>query len=151
MKFETGVLYHRWGKLDVAEKSYLTALQLDPNNKQTVDNLELLKRRRKQWCWFVLRYLRVSVWHSGIPHLNSASVHSIVILAGIYWAKVAIQVVQIMQCTTGHELYWAHHQIIFTWVRSAVKFKVKLRQKYLNFYCEIGSFSYFLSVFNQLS
>lgn len=43
-----GVLYHRWGKLDEAEKCYLTALRLDPSNRQTVDNLELLKRKRKQ-------------------------------------------------------------------------------------------------------
>lgn len=37
-----GVLYHRWGKLILAEESYKHALSLDPNNKQTTDNLQLL-------------------------------------------------------------------------------------------------------------
>jgi len=45
---DAGVLYHRWGKLDKAEQSYLIALRLDPNNRQTVDNLQLLKRKQKQ-------------------------------------------------------------------------------------------------------
>jgi len=44
---DAGVLYHRWGKLDKARQSYLIALQLDPNNAQTLDNLQLLNRRQK--------------------------------------------------------------------------------------------------------
>lgn len=37
-----GVLYHRWGKLILAEEAYKHALILDPNSKQTTDNLQLL-------------------------------------------------------------------------------------------------------------
>ena len=47
MCYNAGVLYHRWGKLDKAEQSYVTALRLDPDHTQTVDNLELLRRKLK--------------------------------------------------------------------------------------------------------
>ena len=40
-----GVLYHRWGKLDLAEQSYKTALSVEPNSKQTLENLQLLYRK----------------------------------------------------------------------------------------------------------
>lgn len=40
-----GVLYHRWGKLDLAEKSYKTALTLEPTSKQTMENLRLLYKK----------------------------------------------------------------------------------------------------------
>ena len=42
----SGVLYHRWGKLDKAEKAYSQALQLDPNNPSTLENLGMLQKKR---------------------------------------------------------------------------------------------------------
>ena len=41
-----GVLYHRWGKLDKAEKAYSQALQLDPSNPSTLENLGMLQKKR---------------------------------------------------------------------------------------------------------
>jgi protein O-mannosyl-transferase len=47
----SGVLYHRWKKFAHAEKSYLTALDLDPNLQTAKDNLQMLRKnvaKRKQ-------------------------------------------------------------------------------------------------------
>jgi len=41
----TGVLYHRWGKFDLAEKSYLKAVQLEPHLQTTQENLKMLYRK----------------------------------------------------------------------------------------------------------
>ena len=42
------MLYHRWGKLDKAEKAYRQALQLDPNNPSTLENINMLQKRREK-------------------------------------------------------------------------------------------------------
>ena len=42
-----GVLYHRWDKLDQAEKHYVQALKLKPDSALTRDNLEMLQRKRQ--------------------------------------------------------------------------------------------------------
>lgn len=41
----TGVLYHRWGKLQKAKESYERALALDPNSETTRENLAMLLRK----------------------------------------------------------------------------------------------------------
>ncbi|XP_055851404.1 protein O-mannosyl-transferase TMTC4 [Episyrphus balteatus] len=40
-----GVLYHRWGNVDLATKSYLTAIKLDPKSKTARDNLSKLRKK----------------------------------------------------------------------------------------------------------
>ena len=45
--FLTGVLYHRWGKHNKAEKCYIKALQLDPQSENVHENLEKLKRTKR--------------------------------------------------------------------------------------------------------
>uniref|UniRef100_A0A8C9TY34 dolichyl-phosphate-mannose--protein mannosyltransferase n=1 Tax=Scleropages formosus TaxID=113540 RepID=A0A8C9TY34_SCLFO len=42
------VLYHRWGKLELAKKHYELSLQLDPNAPGTKDNFNMLKRKLEQ-------------------------------------------------------------------------------------------------------
>ena len=46
MLYLSGVLYHRWGNLDKAEKAYSAALQLDPNNPSTLENINMLRKKR---------------------------------------------------------------------------------------------------------
>ena len=43
--FSIGVLYHRWGKFEEAEKSYITALQIDPSAQQTSEHLRMLMKK----------------------------------------------------------------------------------------------------------
>lgn len=40
-----GVLYHRWGNVDAATRSYLTAIKLDPKSKTAKDNLAKLRNK----------------------------------------------------------------------------------------------------------
>ncbi|XP_043927170.1 protein O-mannosyl-transferase TMTC4 [Protopterus annectens] len=42
------VLYHRWGKLDLAKKHYEVSLKLDPMAPGTKENFSLLKRKLEQ-------------------------------------------------------------------------------------------------------
>ncbi|XP_052004901.1 protein O-mannosyl-transferase TMTC4-like [Xyrauchen texanus] len=42
------VLYHRWGKLELAKKHYELSLQLDPNAPGTKENYNMLRRRLEQ-------------------------------------------------------------------------------------------------------
>lgn len=42
------VLYHRWGKLDLAKKHYELSLKLDPNAPGTNENYNMLKRKLEQ-------------------------------------------------------------------------------------------------------
>ncbi|KAF4087339.1 hypothetical protein AMELA_G00094670 [Ameiurus melas] len=42
------VLYHRWGKLDLAKKHYELALKLDPGAPGTKENYNMLKRKLEQ-------------------------------------------------------------------------------------------------------
>ncbi|KAK3095523.1 hypothetical protein FSP39_015624 [Pinctada imbricata] len=43
-----GVLYHRWGKREEAEKAYRKALQIEPNNQNTLANLQMLQQKYGQ-------------------------------------------------------------------------------------------------------
>uniref|UniRef100_A0A9J7YP15 dolichyl-phosphate-mannose--protein mannosyltransferase n=1 Tax=Cyprinus carpio carpio TaxID=630221 RepID=A0A9J7YP15_CYPCA len=42
------VLYHRWGKLDLAKRHYELSLRLDPNAPGTKENYNMLKRKLEQ-------------------------------------------------------------------------------------------------------
>ncbi|XP_016147736.1 transmembrane and TPR repeat-containing protein 4-like isoform X2 [Sinocyclocheilus grahami] len=42
------VLYHRWGKLDLAKRHYELSLRLDPSAPGTKENYNMLKRKLKQ-------------------------------------------------------------------------------------------------------
>lgn len=42
------VLYHRWGKLELAKKHYELSLQLDPEAPGTRDNYNMLRRKLDQ-------------------------------------------------------------------------------------------------------
>ncbi|MBN3316071.1 TMTC4 protein, partial [Atractosteus spatula] len=42
------VLYHRWGKLDMAKKHYELSLKLDPNAPGTKENYNMLRRKLEQ-------------------------------------------------------------------------------------------------------
>lgn len=42
------VLYHRWGKLDLAKRHYELALKLDPSAPGTKENYNMLKRKLEQ-------------------------------------------------------------------------------------------------------
>lgn len=42
------VLYHRWGKLDLAKRHYELALKLDPGAPGTKENYSMLKRKVEQ-------------------------------------------------------------------------------------------------------
>ncbi|KAI1899605.1 hypothetical protein AGOR_G00063510 [Albula goreensis] len=42
------VLYHRWGKLDLAKKHYEMSLKLDPNAPGTKENYNMLRRKLEQ-------------------------------------------------------------------------------------------------------
>ncbi|XP_012689442.1 LOW QUALITY PROTEIN: protein O-mannosyl-transferase TMTC4 [Clupea harengus] len=42
------VLYHRWGKLDLAKKHYEQALKLDPSTPGTRENYNMLRRKLEQ-------------------------------------------------------------------------------------------------------
>lgn len=42
------VLYHRWGKLELAEKHYELSLHLDPEAPGTRDNYNMLRRKMDQ-------------------------------------------------------------------------------------------------------
>ncbi|XP_063281375.1 protein O-mannosyl-transferase TMTC4 isoform X1 [Pelobates fuscus] len=42
------VLYHRWGKLELAKKYYETSMKLDPSAPGTKENYNLLKRKLEQ-------------------------------------------------------------------------------------------------------
>ena len=41
-----GILYHRWGKLDLAETAYHKALQLEPTSQQVKENIQMLKKKK---------------------------------------------------------------------------------------------------------
>ncbi|KAK7475990.1 hypothetical protein BaRGS_00032757 [Batillaria attramentaria] len=41
------VLYHRWGKLDAAEKAYKKVLEISPKNPSALENLQMLQRKRE--------------------------------------------------------------------------------------------------------
>ncbi len=41
-----GILYHQWGKLDLAETAYKKALQLEPTSEQVKENIQMLKKKR---------------------------------------------------------------------------------------------------------
>lgn len=42
------VLYHRWGKLELAKRHYELALKLDPSAPGTKENYNMLKRKLEQ-------------------------------------------------------------------------------------------------------
>ncbi|XP_042370238.1 protein O-mannosyl-transferase TMTC4-like [Plectropomus leopardus] len=42
------VLYHRWGKLELAKKHYELSLKLDPEAPGTRDNYNMLRRKLDQ-------------------------------------------------------------------------------------------------------
>ena len=44
----SGVLYHRWQKYSLAEVSYRRALELEPENRNTASNLQMLQRAMKK-------------------------------------------------------------------------------------------------------
>lgn len=44
----SAVLYHRWGKLDLAKRHYELALKLDPSAPGTKENYNMLKRKLEQ-------------------------------------------------------------------------------------------------------
>lgn len=46
--FPLAVLYHRWGKLELAEKHYELSLNLDPEAPGTRDNYNMLRRKMDQ-------------------------------------------------------------------------------------------------------
>ena len=41
-----GVLYHRWGKFDDAEKYYKKGLKLEPQSRNVLENLQKLERTK---------------------------------------------------------------------------------------------------------
>lgn len=43
--FPSAVLYHRWGKLELAKKHYELSLKLDPEAPGTRDNYNMLRRK----------------------------------------------------------------------------------------------------------
>lgn len=43
--FSSAVLYHRWGKLELAKKHYELSLNLDPEAPGTRDNYDMLRRK----------------------------------------------------------------------------------------------------------
>lgn len=49
--FPTAVLYHRWGKLELAKKHYELSLKLDPEAPGTRDNYNMLQRKLDQLKW----------------------------------------------------------------------------------------------------
>ena len=46
--FSSAVLYHRWGKLELAKKHYELSLKLDPEAPGTRDNYNMLLRKLDQ-------------------------------------------------------------------------------------------------------
>lgn len=42
------MLYHRWGKLELAKKHYELSLKLDPEAPGTRDNYNMLRRKLDQ-------------------------------------------------------------------------------------------------------
>ncbi len=46
--FSAAVLYHRWGKLELAKKHYELSLKLDPEAPGTRDNYNMLRRKLDQ-------------------------------------------------------------------------------------------------------
>ena len=46
--FSSAVLYHRWGKLELAKKHYELSLKLDPEAPGTRDNYNMLRRKLDQ-------------------------------------------------------------------------------------------------------
>lgn len=46
--FPSAVLYHRWGKLELAKKHYELSLKLDPEAPGTRDNYNMLRRKLDQ-------------------------------------------------------------------------------------------------------
>lgn len=46
--FSSAVLYHRWGKLELAKKHYELSLKLDPEAPGTRDNYNMLRRKMDQ-------------------------------------------------------------------------------------------------------
>lgn len=44
----SAVLYHRWGKLELAKKHYELSLKLDPKAPGTRDNYDMLRRKLDQ-------------------------------------------------------------------------------------------------------
>lgn len=46
--FSSAVLYHRWGKLELAKKHYELSLKLDPEAAGTKDNYNMLLRKLDQ-------------------------------------------------------------------------------------------------------
>lgn len=44
----SAVLYHRWGKLELAKKHYELSLKLDPEAPGTRDNYNMLRRKLDQ-------------------------------------------------------------------------------------------------------
>lgn len=46
--FPSAVLYHRWGKLELAKKYYELSLKLDPEAPGTRDNYNMLRRKLDQ-------------------------------------------------------------------------------------------------------
>lgn len=43
-----GVLYHRWNRLDDAEKAYIAALELNPELNSAKENLKLLMKSKRK-------------------------------------------------------------------------------------------------------
>jgi len=44
----SAVLYHRWGRLELAERHYALSLELDPEAPGTRDNYNMLRRKLDQ-------------------------------------------------------------------------------------------------------